>query len=289
MIRTLLFLILSALVFLGSCKQRTESRQEPAAEKAVLTTTDLGWALGTQTYSFREFTLEETFGRMQQLGLTNAEIYSGQTIGGGSSEIVNPAMPDELRQHVLNMAADHGIKVVQFGVISGANEAEWRRIFDFARFMGIHTITSEPKLEHLDVVNNLAQEYSIRVAIHNHPAPSDYWNPDAVLSAVNGRSMLGACADVGHWKRSGLDPIESLRKLEGHITTFHLKDIASAVPEAEDVVWGSGVCDISGVIAEMHRQGFRGLWSIEHEADSENPNPPIEQSLRFFHETVAGL
>jgi sugar phosphate isomerase/epimerase len=284
-----LFLILVFHAGLESCKPKAGSGETATTSETAPTAADLGWELGAQTYSFREFTLEETFDRMAQLGLEKAEIYAGQTIGGGSDEKVHFTMAPELRQKVLGLAADKGISIVQFGVIAGENEDEWRQIFEFARAMGISTVTSEPRVAHLDLVNRLAEEQGVRVAIHNHPAPSSYWHPDSVVAAIQGRPMLGACADVGHWKRSGLDPIESLRKLEGRITTFHIKDIASADPAAEDVAWGTGVCDIAGVMAEMHRQGFRGLWSIEHEADSENPNPPIGQSLQFFHETVSAL
>jgi len=55
--------------------------------------------------------------------------------------------------------------------------------------MGIGVITSEPSYEVLDLVEQLADEYDIKVAFHNHPAPSLYWNPDTVLTALEGRSM----------------------------------------------------------------------------------------------------
>ena len=56
------------------------------------------------------------------------------------------------------------------------------------------------------LIDKLANEYNINVAIHDHPKPSHYWNPEAVLKVCEGRSKrIGACADVGHWARSGLD------------------------------------------------------------------------------------
>src|SRR5690606_14641597 len=98
-------------------------------------------------------------------------------------------------------------------------------------------------------------------AIHNHPKPSHYWNPDQVLAAISGASpRVGACADIGHWVRSGLDPIECLKKLEGHIIEFHMKDLnEKGVEEAHDVPWGTGVSNIAGVMKEMKRQGFKGV------------------------------
>ena len=53
----------------------------------------------------------------------------------------------------------------------------------------------------------------------------------SVLAAIKGRTpLMGACADVGHWMRSGLDPVECLKKLEGHIICLHFKDLNEMGP-----------------------------------------------------------
>ena len=101
-----------------------------------------------------------------------------------------------------------------------------RKTFDFAKDMGIETIVSEPGPDAFDTSDKLCEEYRINVALHNHPKPSRYWNPDTVLEVCKGRSKrIGACADTGHWMRSGLNPVEQLKKLEGRIISFHFKDL----------------------------------------------------------------
>ena len=37
----------------------------------------------------------------------------------------------------------------------------------------------------------------------------------------------GPCCDTGHSGRSGLDPVEMMKKLQGRILAFHWKDIAA--------------------------------------------------------------
>ncbi len=291
----LTFLTLSLIsIMISGCNRKENSDDSKKFgsvddSSTVMTIEDLDWKLGAQSYTFRKFTLEDALVKMKDLGLHYVEIYNGQEIGGGVDGEIHFTMSPELREKVLQLAAANDIKIVQYGVTSGKNETEWVEHFEFAKAMGITTITSEPKTEDLDMVNDLAKEYDIKIAIHNHPQPSLYWNPDKVLAAAEGREMIGACADVGHWKRSGLDPVECLKKLEGKIFTFHIKDIEKAEKEAHDVVWGTGVCDIGEVIKEMHRQKFKGLWSIEHEANPENPVPEIEKSLVFFKEQVSKL
>src|ERR1043166_1455397 len=141
-------------------------------------------------------------------------------------------------------------RFVNIGVVKPtADEAQSRKIFAAAKRLGIDVLVAEPethgKMEELpgvmDIVEKLAKEYNIKVAIHNHPGPKNfYWNPDTVLAAVKGRSpLLGACADVGHYVRSGLDPVDCLKKLEGRIITLHFKDLNETGPKAHDVPWGT--------------------------------------------------
>src|SRR4029078_10800793 len=138
-----------------------------------------------------------------------------------------------------------------------------RKVFEFAKKLGLLTIVSEPPAEAFDLLDKLANEYQINVAIHDHPQPSTYWNPDSVLKVCEGRSRrIGACADVGHWYRSGLVPLDSLKKLQGRGIEFHFQDIAE---NKEDVPWGTGKCNVPGLLNEAYRQQFKGVFSIEYE------------------------
>src|SRR3546814_5930212 len=49
---------------------------------------ELGWRIGSQAYTFRLFTLEETLGKLNELGLKYVEIYPGQKIGAGLGDAV---------------------------------------------------------------------------------------------------------------------------------------------------------------------------------------------------------
>lgn len=92
-------------------------------------------------------------------------------------------------------------------------------------------ITCEPALEDWDLVEKLSKQYGIKISVHNHPQPSDYWKPENLLQAISDRShSLGSCADVGHWRREGLDQIECLKKLKGRLISLHFKDIAPKKP-----------------------------------------------------------
>ncbi|HPV37818.1 MAG TPA: TIM barrel protein, partial [Candidatus Hydrogenedentes bacterium] len=130
------------------------------------------------------------------------------------------------------------------------------------------------------------------VAVHNHPNPSFYWNPDTVLEFVKDRTKrVGACADTGHWPRSGVDPLEALKKLEGRIITFHFKDLNEfGKREAHDVPWGTGVCNVEALMKEIQRQGLKNIvFSIEYEHNWDNSVPEIAQCVAYFDKVAAEL
>lgn len=246
----------------------------------------LNYRLGCQAWTFNRFTLFETIEKSASLGLSFVEAYPTQSL---SPE--NPTCPfsHDSGESVLNdvkaMLAQSGVDLLNYGVVDLKNdEAVCRKVFDFAKTMGIRTIVSEPPQDALQLVDDLCNEYDIKLAIHNHPDPCIYWHPDTVLKACEGRSpYIGACADTGHWIRSGADPIESLKKLEGRIVSFHLKDVDRLAPDAGDVPWGTGVGNIEGVILEIQRQGIAPVISIEHELpDDTDPTSEVAECIAYI-------
>ncbi|MCK4346263.1 MAG: sugar phosphate isomerase/epimerase [Bacteroidales bacterium] len=248
------------------------------------------WKIGFQAYTFKMFSFEEALQKGKSINLKYVEAYSGQVIKKGSEEKTHFSITGENREKMKQLLRENDIKLVNYGVISGKNEEEWKAIFAFAKDMGIETITSEPLPEHLDLVEGLCEEYGINVAIHNHPKPSRYWDPDIVLKALEGRSKrMGVCADTGHWIRSGLNPVECLQKLEGKIISFHFKDLNIKALEAHDVPWGTGVADIPAILSELKRQNFSGYFMIEYEHNWLNSLPEIEECVKNFKKIAAEL
>lgn len=246
------------------------------------TSKELDWKLGAQAYTFKNFTFAEALDKIASIDLKYVEAYPGQKIGNGIEGTMHFTMDEATREEVKDLLKSKGITVVAYGVVSGKNEEEWKQIFKFAKDMGIGVLNSEPNQEDLDMVNRLAGDHDIYVAMHNHPKPSTYWHPDTVLEAVKGRENIKACADIGHWVRSGMNPVDNLKKLEGHIVSMHFKDLNEMSREAHDVPWGTGISNVEGVIKELKRQGFEGVISVEYEHNWDNSLPEVEQSVNYF-------
>ena len=253
------------------------SKGAPHAEK-------LGWRLGCQAWTFNRFTLFEAIDKTAELGLKYIEAYPhGQKLSATNSAIFGPKLSPNNRQEVKKYLSDKGVKLVNMGVGPYDKEA-----FDFAKDMGIETLVSEPNFDAFDAIDKLCEEYKINVALHDHPKPSPYWNPDTVLKVTKNHSKrIGACCDTGHWMRSDLNPVECLRKLEGRIISFHLKDLNEFGPKAHDVPWGTGRGDIKGILAEVKRQGIKPVFSMEYEYRFTMPE--LAECVAYFDKVAVEL
>jgi sugar phosphate isomerase/epimerase len=280
-------LLIAALALSASCAMaQSVSKEQTPAEK-------LGWQMAIHSYTFRLYPFDEAVDKTVGLGLNYMSISGSVNIGGKTLKTTELSDADfNAIQAKLKKAGI--VKLVNMGVVQlPANEEQSRKVFEFAKKAGIDTLVAEPEPAAMDTVEKLCKEYNIKVAIHNHPKPSPYWNPDTVLAAIKGRSpLIGACADTGHWVRSGLDPIECLKKLDGHILCLHFKDLSEkAGPGAKphDVPWGTGISDAKGQMAELKRQHYRGAFCVEYEYNWTNSVPEIAQCKTFFDATCAEL
>lgn len=248
------------------------------------------WKLGVQFWTFHLFPFTTALEKADSAGIKFIEAYLGQPIGGDSKDTLNIRLSSEGRRAVKALLATKGITMVAFGVVVPQNETEWKQTFELAKDLGVQYITAEPKREHWHIADSLAGAYNIPIAIHDHPNPSPYANPDSVISAMKGHPNLYACADVGHWARNGLDVVECLKKLEGRVIGSHLKDIVTFNDtRAADTIPGKGVIRFPEVFAEFKRQQFKGMFSIEHESNWLNNTQDVKEIADFFHTQVNAL
>jgi len=263
----------------GDDKPRVK-RDDSASEK-------IGLKLSLQCWTFNKLTFFETVDRAAGLGVKYLEIYPGQLLKPGSKERIGRNMFDETVAEVKKKLADAGgLKLVAYGVDSiPADEAGARKAFEWAKKMGLEVLVTETTPN--DVHDKLANEFGIKVALHNHPRT---WPPDAVLKACKGRSkLIGSCADTGHWMRARLVPVEAMKKLEGRVLHSHFKDL-NEFGEGHDVAWGTGKGDPKAMMAELKRQGFKGYLSIEFEyGNLEHLAEKLPKCVEFFDRTAAEL
>lgn len=295
--KRLAFLSLSALCMLAvSCgsNQSTSTTTDSTSTTTSADTTDsgstAGFNIGIQMWTFRMFSFTDALNKVDSAGVKKIEAFFGQKLGGDLKGEFGTAMSADTRAKLKQLLQSKGIQIVAMGVISPKDSTEWRQAFDLAKEFGLSYITCEPNKTHWDMIDKMAGEYGIKIAIHDHPKPNAYSSPDSVLAAIQGHSNIGACADVGHWARNGYNPADCLKKLEGHVYGAHLKDIVKFDdPQAADTVVGKGVIDFPAVFAELKRQRFNGMMSIEHESNWDHNLPDVIETVKFYNDQVGKL
>jgi sugar phosphate isomerase/epimerase len=267
-----------------------------AAEKAKSSTPHadkLGWPLGCAQYTFRRFCLYETIEKLAELGILYVEPAFFLAVDKARPALkINESLSAAVRKEVKAKLAEYGVQMASFYTDLKKDKEDALRKFEFAKDMGVKTLVAEPPPEALDMLEGLCDRYEINLSIHNHPKPnSRYWNPDAIVEVCKGRGKrIGACCDTGHWVRSGLDVVECLKKLQGRIAGFHLKDvIESGKPAARDVPLGQGKANYAAALAELHRQGYKGLLVIEYEHDTDKLMDDVAACAAFVDKTAKSL
>lgn len=259
--RSLKFSLLAALAAVALAIPSQAQRNAAASEK-------LGIELGMQCYTYRAVTTFEVLERCQKFGIKFAEIYPGQKMKPGAEVKIGTGLSDAEIAELTAKAKECGVKIVSFGVTGiPMDEPGFRKMCDWAKKVGLEKIVTENYPN--EIHDKLTKELGIKIAIHNHPVRKNdanykVWDPNFVLSIVKDKNpLIGSCADTGHWIRSDLKPVECLKILEGRVIESHFKDLNE---KKTDVVYGLGIGDAKGVLAELKRQNAKVVMNIEYES-----------------------
>jgi sugar phosphate isomerase/epimerase len=229
-----------------------------------------GFALGTQSYTFKEFTFEEACAKTAAAGLHTTELFPGQKISAAlPDQKTGPGVSPEGMAAIKEILEKNNIQAVAIGVIGiPVDEEAARKVFSFAKELGIGVINTE-STNSIDTIEKMVKEFDIKVGYHNHPRrPNDenykVWDPNYILELTKDRDpRIGSCADMGHWTNSGLAAADCIRILKERVVSSHIKDIAkggtSVVPA------GTGRANLGEALTALKEVGFSGPISIEHE------------------------
>lgn len=102
-------------------------------------------------------------------------------------------------------------------------EANVRKLFEFARKLGLCGLIGEPAPDQLDLVEKMVKEYDIQLCFHNHPKnleEPDYlnWEPAYLVSLMKNRDpRMEFSVDTGHLARSGVDCVEAIKMFRDRV------------------------------------------------------------------------
>ena len=277
-----LFLLTAMFPILWSCGDSAQSSS--ASSKSIPASTG-DMPVGVALYSFNRFPLPEALEKSKQAGVTLVEGFFFHQLGGDFGEKTIPDLSGTDVLALKNMIAESGLEMPSM-YAGGATVEEWKDQFEIAEKLGMSFLVGEPEPELWDAIDEMAGQHGLKLAIHEHArGKSIFWHPDSVLAAIEGHENFGACGDLGHWVRSGLDPVECLKALEGHLISIHAKDLDEfGNIDANDIKLGTGVIDYPAVMAELKRQNFDGPIFVECEHDWEDNLADVNFAVEYLEE-----
>ena len=240
--------------------------------------------LGLQLYSLRNYKVEEALQHARDLGFKFVEFYSGMYPLNSDAAAID-GMKKKLADLGLTLSA-HGVN--RFTKDAAAN----RNMFEFAKAAGIKTFGADPDPDSFASLDELVKEFDVRIAIHNHGPTHRYNKAIDVLHAVEKYdSRIGACADLGHYLRSGERPVEVIRLLKGRLYGVHLKDFAEMQDKTKGVILGKGHINVPAVMGALVAADFPadGALSIEYEENPQDPLADIKACEQVARDAIAGV
>lgn len=232
-------------------------------------------SLGMASYTFREFSLEETISMTKRLGLKWISLKSFH-------------LPLESSEQQIKDAAEKvkasGLNLYGCGVIYMKNEQEVERAFRYAKTAGIQVIIGVPNHDLLKRAEERVKQFDIKLAIHNHgPTDKLYPTPGSAYERIEGLDpRIGICLDVGHTQRAGVDPSEAAEKYKDRLWDVHIKDVSRADEHGTTVEIGRGVINIPSLLKTLIHIDYKGCAALEFEKDSKDPLPGAAESVGFI-------
>jgi sugar phosphate isomerase/epimerase len=289
--RSISLLAWCALAF-GSCNNSQPAANNVTNSKTVTVDPSKDWKFGVALWTFHTVNFPESLDKVDSSGLKYIEPNTFHKAGPELKDSLilqlSPSGIDKLK----SLIAKKGLICESIYIVGDSTLTSWVKQFEIAKQFGVKYVTTEPPLNMWNSIDSLAGAYGIKVAIHEHwKGFSHYWNPDTTLMALKGHPNFGVCADLGHWPKSGVDPLDAIKKLSGHILVIHLKDIATYNdPSLRDVPVGTGVVKFPEIFAELKKQNFNGYIYIERDAEDQPSNlPSVIQTVRYYNEQISRL
>jgi sugar phosphate isomerase/epimerase len=279
-------LVLNSVSWADEPKRKRTTLGTPNAEK-------LGWRICCEMYTLRDRSFYEAIEVLAGLGVRRAEPAFFLPLNKEHPELkTSESLASAQRREMKQRLDDLGMVMPNYYAPIEGDKNAYRKIFDFAKEMGVETLVAEPPLDAFETLDNLCREYHIHLAVHNHwEGASKYWNPDTLMRLCEGRSAwIGACPDTGHWIRTGLNTLESLKKYGKRIITMHLKDATvSGKHDSEDVPLGKGQGNIAGLLKQLHEWKWKGVMTIEYEKLSPQLVQDLAQCVKFVEDNATEL
>jgi hypothetical protein len=184
------------------------------------------WQIGVRANAFKQLTFVDAAVKADALGLGSIVGSSDQQAAYEIPKKLNYKLQAGERKAILAKLRELNVRMPAYQTgLTGPDDASWRKLFEFAKEMGVQTIVSAADPAAFPSIDKLAAEFGINVAATSklHPA--------ALSTALEGRNRIGVFADIAEWESQGVKPSEGLQILKTKVMGLNLGGRAASASD----------------------------------------------------------
>jgi len=220
--------------------------------------------IGVGTFSYHNLSMDDMIVQLTELRIKEIEMSRGEFM------LMKPPT-SEMCQAAREKFDRAGIRCVSYYTATIKDERDLDYAVRFAKILGARNVSGDATGPILHSIDERFTKEGLTFGIHNHwfKQKFAYESAEDVLNGLAGLSKtVGATLDLGQMAACGHDPVDALRKLASRLLVVHLKDVAGVGAE-HNVLLGTGIANIPGVMRELKAIDFRGLVAIEYEKEGD--------------------
>ncbi len=191
-----------------------------SAQQAAWTV--IGWRVGVHSTSFAPATFFEAIDKTAAAGAKSIEGDSGQKVSAEISKNLDWNLADAEIAAVRQKLRSAGVTMPAYYAhdVPDGEEAA-RKLFQFAKSLGVETIVGEPPPGLLAALDKLASEYGINVALVDRDAKT----------VIQGSKRMGVCPDISAWITNHVKPMDGLKLVKDRLISLHLGTATAGLEE----------------------------------------------------------
>lgn len=162
--------------------------------------------LGIHTFSFNYFgilgSLQDVIDMVKKTGVKYIEMMP--------RELTSPDKDEAVVKKNIEIVTKAGLTIDSCGICGfSKNEEDNRKTLKYAKMAGIKALTSWIEPDAIELTEEMAKEYDIKLAIHNHGKQDIYGTVEKLQETFKMTGpIIGSCLDTAWIMETGKDPVE---------------------------------------------------------------------------------
>jgi sugar phosphate isomerase/epimerase len=150
------------------------------------------------------------------------------------------------------------------------------------------TFPPEAMFDGLRNIEKLAEQYNLKLGIHNHGGYDWLGNP-TILKYIFSKTgpRIGLHLDTAWAIDAKQNPVQMVEQFAERLHGIHIKDfVYDRARNFSDVVVGTGNLDLPKLMGTLKQIDFGGPLVIEYEGDVDNPVPALQGCVAAIRKLI---